>query len=222
MKRLRLFPPMSTYLVIAVVLAMTALFWLVSRDEGNVDFVPHPISKVTQSGQGQLAIWAGPEPEIKRSLLLSPLFSETRRLPDPFAPPPPLLIEEPPTEETSFEAEVSELPLPPAPPPEQSGPPPPPPEPDLNLFGVFLEGERRMALLQSNISGGHQEWVALGEMVGGWRLAAVAADHVLVTLISDPSVEAAVQLYPPEMAAGKGNGSADQPDISAPPAEVAQ
>ncbi|NBN65943.1 hypothetical protein GWI71_19800 [Microvirga tunisiensis] len=79
----------------------------------------------------------------------------------------------------------------------------------------MLEGNRRLALLQSTAKDSRQEWLAMGEELEGWRLVAVAADHVRLAFTGpDQSAEATVMLYPPEAAKDDESGIAPAPENS--------
>ncbi|MEO0679357.1 MAG: hypothetical protein AAF192_02965 [Pseudomonadota bacterium] len=71
---------------------------------------------------------------------------------------------------------------PPEPEPEPQRPPAPPPAPppldppSLVLRGVLEAAGRRSALLAP--PSGDGEWFASGDLVDGWKIARIAADHV--------------------------------------------
>lgn len=90
-----------------------------------------------------------------------PLFVPSRR---PYVPPPP-----PPEPAPAKPAPVKAPPPPP--------PPPPAPPPNLMVYGIQMFPEGRRALVAEQGSG-QPDWIAEGEAINGWAVAAIHADGV--------------------------------------------
>jgi hypothetical protein len=58
-------------------------------------------------------------------------------------------------------------------------PPPPPVAPSVGLVAVALGPERRVAVIRN--TGGKSSIVHEGQMIDGWRVSEIAADHLMLT-----------------------------------------
>ena len=127
----------------------------------GIPLPPLPESLASQSAApAKLQIEDGEQPQdfTFGEALARPLFEETRR---PFRPPP----EAPPAE---LAQTPQPAPAPSAPPPDNTG---------LRLAGVYLAGERQLALVQTpeNPAG---TWLGRGDNIAGWRVERISPGQI--------------------------------------------
>ncbi|WP_346891511.1 hypothetical protein [uncultured Roseibium sp.] len=178
-------PPISTLLLLAVVAAggTAAASLMEPKERSGISAVKTASAKTDTAPTDVASLWAGPRAETRREILQAPLFSEDRKLPEPFK-----VVHRTPTRPPAPVAQHQAVDSANAPP--GANPPPQKKEaksnaaskslilPKLRLLGVLIRGDEARALLAETMEGAEEVWIERGEKIADWKLMIVSPGSV--------------------------------------------